>query len=154
MHFVDSPIDPWYERAMDTRAHAGGEKGVNGHQYKGGEFLPFYVPRPVMPQIEHHDLNRLIRFVREAGVWVRRHVYTPKALHAHQRINWDAKRYDPKAKDYPVLVALDCFILDGNHRWFGHLKMGGMVPTVQIGLPFEPAVELLFRFPKTTAGQQ
>ena len=59
-----NPIDPWFERPLDHRAPKGGEEGVNGHHYKGGEFLPFYVPRPVMPQIEHHDLNALIRFVR------------------------------------------------------------------------------------------
>ena len=146
-------VEPWYERPLDHRAHKGTELGVNGFEYKGGEFMPFYVPRPVMPQIEHHDLNALIRFVRQNRVWVRRDTYVPQRLHNHQRINWDPHRWNAKTANHPVLIAVDYFILDGNHRWYGHLKMGGSVPVVQIGLPFEPAVELLFQFPKTTAGQ-
>jgi hypothetical protein len=155
---TESPIDPhstnpWYKRPLDTRAPFGGEVGINGHKYKGGEFMPFYVPRPVMPQIEHHDLNRLIRFVRESGIWVLRHVFAPKDLHNHQRINWDPKKVDHQKANTPVIIAQDHFILDGNHRWYGHKIAGTMVSAIQIGLPFEPAVALLFKFPKTTAGQ-
>jgi hypothetical protein len=144
---------PWYERPLDRRAHAGSEEGLNGREYKGGEFMPFYVPRPVMPQIAQSDLDALIHFTRQRQIWVQRYVAKSTMLIHHQRVYWDPKRWDPKLANTPVLVASDFFILDGNHRAFANRKHRLESHIIQFGLPFEPAIDLLFSFPKTTSGQ-
>jgi hypothetical protein len=126
-------IDPiWYEQPLDDR---------------------IMVPRRLMPQVEPHDLNALIHFVRSKGVWVLKRVVKPAHLRHHQSVNWDPSRYREPPRYYPPVVADDLFILDGNHRVEADFRLKRQSRIIQIGLPFEPAIKLLFEFPKTHKGE-
>ena len=141
---------PWYERPLDRRAHKGGEEGVDGLEYVGGEFLPFYIPRRLMPQIDQVDQGALVRFARQQGVWVRRCVLKSTKLRHHQRVRFDRKLWVPGTEKIPILAALDYFIIDGNHRACANRMLKLESHIIQFGLNFEDAVALVFRFPNTT----
>lgn len=97
-----------------------------GHHYLPGQFLPFYVPRCDMPQIDQADYLRLIDDVREdLGSSVEFDVARVSNLHAHQRIDHNrAMHMKPDVKLKPVLVSSDGYVVDGNHRWWAHVHDG------------------------------
>lgn len=141
----------WYERPMDSRAAPGGEFGLNEKEYKGGEFLPLYVPRDEMPQIAKADLADLIGFALGRGVKLEVRIMNPNELRGHQRIKMDrVHAIDPLDVESPILASSDACVLDGNHRWKHHQLTGTPVNTIQFALEFEAAIALLFEFPKTT----
>lgn len=140
----------WYQHPLDKRACAHGEMGVDGKQYRGGEFLPFYIPRAVMPQIDEADFDAFFAFIESKGVSFTSETFSPKELRAHQRVSMDkAKHMDEATLAKPVLVSRDHYVLDGNHRWTAHVLNGTDVPAYQIDLDFEASIELMFAFPKT-----
>lgn len=142
----------WYDHPLDTRAPTGGEIGLNGKHYKGGEFLPFYVPRPVMPQLDEADYPEFFDFVTAQGWSYRLTTLDPKELHFHQRVAWDKVIHmSPEQLAKPILVSQDGFILDGNHRGEAHIRNHTAAPAVVINLDFEAAIKLMFSFPKTYA---
>lgn len=143
---------PWYRRKLDTRASRGGEMGVDGVVRKGGEFEPFYVPRPLMPQIDPADHDKLIDFALKRGVVIKELFIPSYMLLHHQRVNWDPSKWDGEVSDDPILTSNDHYILDGNHRAYGNLLSGRKSSIVMFGLEFEPAIDLLFQFPKVTSG--
>ncbi len=141
----------WYETPYHPRAERGGEDRFGKH-YTAGEFLPFYVPRPVMPQIEEEDFPDFIEFCAERGVEVIVRYREPTQLRPHQRIDkFKAERMPPEVEQKTVFVSLDMYILDGNHRWMLHVIRQTRVPCFEIRLPFEEAIALMFAFPKTYA---
>lgn len=142
----------WYTRPLDPRAPAGGEVGVDGRERRGGEFEPFYVPRPVMPQLEASDYPELLAFASERGVTVTFETAHPDTLKPHQRISTLRDAFDPAQLSKPVLASADSYILDGNHRLAAHKALGTPVPCYRVWLEFEPAIAFLFAFPKTTSG--
>lgn len=140
----------WYKLPLDHRACKGGEEGVNGDEYKGGEFLPFYVPRPVMPQVDECDLTALIEFVTFRGCETKEGKTDPDELHFHQRVDFDkCKKMKKETLKKPVLISLDMFVLDGNHRTMEHKLLGTEVPYIMLCKPFEEAIGLLMAFPGT-----
>lgn len=141
-------IDPWFDRPLDRRAPAGGERGVDGRLRRGGEFEPFYVPRPVMPQVDEAAYPDLFRFATAQGVVVRFVRRDAKALQLHQRIDWaHVHALDPATLAKPILVSADGFVLDGNHRAAAHRLAGAPIECIELQLEFEAAVAFLFRFP-------
>ncbi|MGN6818291.1 MAG: hypothetical protein ACTHJR_06425 [Sphingomonas sp.] len=141
----------WYNQPLDLRAPRGGELGLNGREYKGGEFLPFYVPRPEMPQIDEIDLPEFLDFVRNRQVDVLTEAVDPATLRAHQRIDIDiAVKMQPQVLAKPAVVSKDSYVLDGNHRWWAHVHQHlSPMNILRIGLPFAEAIALMFAFPKT-----
>lgn len=138
----------WYLHPMDRRAPAGGERGVDGRERKGGEFEPFYVPRPAMPQVDEAAFPALLRYCSAHGVVVRLARRDPFALHLHQRIDWaHVHALDAATLAKPVLVSADGYVLDGNHRTAGHRLAHAPIETVELELGFEAAVRFLFGFP-------
>jgi len=140
----------WYDHPIDSRASHGGELGVNGRLYKGGEFLPFYIPRPEMPQVDEKDYPALFEFVKSQSIPLLTERFQPNQLRAHQRVSWDkVVSMDEVTFRKPVLVSQDRFVLDGNHRWTAHVHRNVPLSAYVLGLEFEAAIGLLFKFPKT-----
>lgn len=139
----------WFEH-LDTRAPKGGEIGVNGVCYQGGEFMPFYIPRPVMPQIDEADYPDLFAFADAEGVSIVTGEDDPRLFRAHQHV--DRIRVESLTEDLlrkPALVSVDRFVLDGNHRWAGHVAKATPMPYHELLLPFDLSMKFLFAFPKT-----
>jgi hypothetical protein len=120
-----------------------------GHNYKKGEFLPFYIPRLEMPQVDEKDMSHLI-----AMAYLHRYnpaieVVNPKTLRAHQRVDINRAITMPlEIKLKPALVSIDNFVLDGNHRWWAHVHAGDeAMNIVRIGLAFDKAIDWLFKQP-------
>lgn len=140
----------WYELPLDSRACAGGEEGVNGEDYKGGEFMPFYVPRPVMPQIHYSDYPALAEFATFRGCRVHDGTADPMTLEFHQRVTWpDGKVVPMDQLNKPVLVSNDRYVLDGNHRLMRHRQLKKKIKFIMLDRPFEDAIALLMAFPGT-----
>jgi hypothetical protein len=129
------------------RAPAGGTD-LYGHHYLGGEFLPFYVPRPAMPQVDEKDLPRLVADAM-TGPRVDFDVVPVRGLRAHQRINHGiAQAMDPKVKLKPVIVSSDGYIVDGNHRWWAHVHAGDeWINVIRLGLSFDIAIRWVLARP-------
>lgn len=133
----------------DAQVHAQpGGCDEYGKTYRGGEFLPFYVPRPDMPQI---DEKYQPQFVADAfdKIGVTFESAPVSALRAHQRINHAiAKAMTPQVKMKPVIVSWDGYIVDGNHRWWAHVHAGDeFINVIRVGLPFEQAIEWALKLP-------
>lgn len=132
-----------------VRAPEGGEE-LFGKFYTAGEFLPFYIPRGLMPQIDWPDYGALFAYLtahQEKPFFAMRPL---TELHAHQRINKQiAGRMSDEEFKRPILVSADSFILDGNHRWLSHVLRGwNTIATVNLELNFDEAIKCLCQFPK------
>jgi hypothetical protein len=144
----------WCDLPLDDRAK-GLEQGCNGKLYRSGEFMPFYVPRPVMPQIDECDQAGFVQFATQQGVVIRHDTYSPDQLKPHQRISIDHAinmSLDVAAK--PIIISSDMFILDGNHRWYWHEQHDSKLNCIVVELEFEQAIKLMFNYPKTYDLQQ
>lgn len=142
----------WFEQALPHRAEPHGtvDPFDPGKCYKGGEFLPFYVPRPLMPQIDEQDYDDFLAFAHAKPVTIAHGSAEPNTLRAHQRIDRiRAERMPPEVRAKPVFVSDDNYILDGNHRWMMHVLLEEPINFIRIGLLFEQAIALMFEFPKT-----
>lgn len=120
-----------------------------GKHYKGGEFLPFYIPRAEMPQIPIEAYPLLVRDAFPIGIhFAVEHVAD---LRAHQRIDHAVAMkvcHDPKELLMPIIVSADGFVLDGNHRWWSHVHGDHpYIATMNIHLPFEDAIDWLLDLP-------
>ena len=145
----------WYEHPLHRRAPAGGEEGVDGKFYAGGKFEPFYIPRAVMPQVDEADYPALLEHLDRHGVAVNQTAYCPKDLRAHQRVSREhVMNMPPQVLDKPLLTSLDRYVLDGNHRWWGHCLNGSKCNVLEIEAEFEDAMRLLFSFPKVFTLEQ
>lgn len=130
------------------RAPKGGfTSPFNCQLYIGGQFLPFYVPRPRMPQIDEEYYPELLTFL---GGKVSHHVHQPSSLRPHQRIDpIKASLMTEAVRRKPILISEDKYVLDGNHRWLAHSMENTPINCLCIEHSFEVAIELLFQFPKT-----
>lgn len=136
-------------RLLQKRAPVGGLSAY-GKTFSGGEFLPFYVPRERMPQIDEADLVEFTEFAISEGISFRRTSFCPKELRAHQRIDFErAMKIEESVLRKPILVSTDHYILDGNHRWMQHAVRGLRVRAIELGLEFENGLDFMFRFEKT-----
>ncbi len=142
-------VTNWWDH-LHARAPKGGEIGIDGSFRRGGEIEPFYIPRPVMPQVDEADQPALIDFIKGQGVKVVHKVVGPDEIKPHQRIEMVHVKEMPKGVlSKPILGSIEPFILDGNHRWMDHKLVGSKMKLIQIMLSFDEAIGLLFKFPKT-----
>lgn len=131
---------------MTVHAPAGGHVELNHRFYSGGQFLPFWVPRVAMPQID--DVPALLEYLDNLGVGWRRTNRNPDNLCPHQRVDTKHARTIPEeVLALPCLVAEDGFILDGHHRWAAHKMRGTLCPVIEVGAPFDDAIGMLLSFP-------
>jgi hypothetical protein len=121
--------------------HPGGARDSKGH------FEPFYVPRPIMPQVHQHDYPELIGFLFECGVETSWASIDPMKLSFHQRVSEGRVHQVDESK--PLIVSLDRYVLDGNHREEAHREDGTPCQCLVVHLPFGDAIEALLAFPKT-----
>lgn len=136
---------------LELHAPAGGAPGLNGKTYRGGEFLPFYIPRAMMPQIDQADLPDFLSFAEEEGVSVLRGFIPPAHVRPHQRVQKAlVSEMPPEALRKPILVSSEEYVLDGHHRLAAAQRLGQpLIPAITLGLLFEDALKLMFRFPRT-----
>ena len=144
-------MNNWFNEPFHPRARRGGEERF-GKRYAAGEFLPFYIPRPAMPQIEEEDYPEFIEWAAQRGIDIVVRYLPPTKLRMHQvpdKLNYD-KFVATGVQNKPVFVSRDLYILDGNHRWMYHVHEGhSHVPCFEIKLTFEDAIGLMFAFEKT-----
>lgn len=122
--------------------HAQAAVDEYGKHYKAGEFLPFYVPRQFMPQVDTSCYPQLVASALEHGPGCTFDVVPVSSLRAHQRINHlRAASLDERVLLKPLVVSRDGYIVDGNHRWWGHVYQHlPMVPVIRLNLDFDDAV--------------
>ncbi len=141
-------MDAWFERPLNRRAKPGGEEGVNGQEYQGGEFLPYYVPRAKMPQIDADKIPALLEYLTAQGVAFEHVQLDPHKCSMRQHVVLDHARFveliHPR---WPAIVSIEPVVLDGNHRCQWDKEVGAPLDAIQIKLEFEAAIEVLFKFP-------
>lgn len=135
---------------LHSRAPKGGEVGVNGHFYKGGQIESFYIPRPVMPQVDWDDITALCEFAVSRSCEVKDGIADPNEVKFHQHVDMDKIVNMPlDLLEKPILISQDMFVLDGNHRAEKHKLLGTAIPYIMLRKPFEDALALLYAFPGT-----
>ncbi len=142
----------WYEESIQTRAPRGGfVDPLNDHFYRGGQFAPFYVPRPIMPQVDEDQYKSLQTFGAFKGVPIHRISVDARHCHAHQRVDhFHASMMPEEVRAKPILLSSDLYVLDGNHRWYAHVHTEDyQMAAYMIDKPFEEAIAFLFDFPGT-----
>lgn len=122
-----------------------------GKTFRPGEFLPFYVPRADMPQIDEVDQIKLIVDACTACPTPEIVVVNTASLRAHQRIDHNrAINMAPDVKLKPIIISRDGYVLDGNHRWFAAAHDGQeMVVAIRLPMDFEQAIPWLLSLPYT-----
>jgi hypothetical protein len=120
-------------------------------EFEKDEARNFYIPRTDMPQVDDSDYTKLISFLASHNIEGRFGSAAPHLFIPHQRIDKKRAREMIMAiREIPVLTSKEGFILDGNHRWYAIRENGDeYVNYIMIDLPFEEAIEILFRFPQT-----
>jgi hypothetical protein len=110
--------------------------------------MPWHkVPRPFMPQIDDEDHPALLEFLKVKGVPHKQVWLDPGDLHFDQKVSMDlVHEMPPNVYAQPIWVSNEPTVLDGNHRATAHRERGDTVEAVQIDLPFEKAIEVLFSF--------
>lgn len=148
-------MDHWYERPLDHRAPKGGAVGVDGVERKGGRFLPFYIPRELMPQVYDEDIEPFVAYAERALVELEFRVIDPIEVRPHQRVDLGRAHTIPDAVlDKPCLISSDNYIVDGHHRWAECLHKGKSLHTIRIGLDFEAAIHFVFDYLETKETQK
>jgi hypothetical protein len=138
----------WWTEQMGGQAEEDHQLGVDGKEYRKGEFMPFYIPRPEMPQIDEDKYPTLLKYLCDVGVEYSYRVYRPEQLQAHQRINMGHVRdMPPEIYQKDVLISQDEYVLDGNHRWWAHKERDEVLGCLVIHAEFDQAMEILFGFP-------
>lgn len=115
-----------------------------------GEY-EFYIPRERMPQIDEVKLAEFLEYCASVDVIVERDLcMDPFELRAHQQVDL-AKCVDmpDEVLAKPVLLSSDNYVLDGNHRWLGHVIRKTRVPALRLGIEFCHGLDLMFQFPGT-----
>jgi hypothetical protein len=141
----------WWHLPLDHRAPAGGEMGVNGVEYKAGEFLPFYIPRIEMPQIPDDSHDEFMAFMKDSGIDYVQVKTSPEYFINHQRVHLDpaqVKKISPESMDVPIFASDDQYIIDGNHRWALHRHFKRPLTAIVFQAPFLTCMDTIFKFNK------
>lgn len=150
MPITADPGTAWIDQKRATGAMV-----EYGRRYSAGEFLPFYVPRDHMPQVDEDDYTQLVVSASTItgtsihGPGCEFDVVPVQSLRAHQRIDhFRAKVMKPNVALKPIVVSRDGFILDGNHRWWEHVhNKNPWIAVIRVDLDFEPALDWLLSQP-------
>lgn len=130
--------------------HATDEVIEYGKTYTRGEFLPFYVPRAEMPQVDDNYLTNLIEAAENSNhLGCEMDAVPPHSLKFHQRIDVNkAETMDLRVKMKPIIVSNDGFVLDGNHRLWRHLHDNDpYILVIRLNMPFNKAIPWLLALP-------
>lgn len=109
------------------------------------------VERIQMPQVRKADWDEFLAFARERTTLEREDDVDPTTLSAVQH-EFSQERVDaiPMEKlAYPILVSLDGFVMDGNHRWIKAHQTKTKIPVLRIGLKRNDALDMIRSFPKS-----
>lgn len=109
------------------------------------------VERIDMPQVRKADWEEFLTFARQRTTLVREDGVDPATLSAIQH-EFSQERVDaiPMEKlAYPILVSLDGFVIDGNHRWIKASQTKTKIPVLRIGLKRNAALDMIRSFPKS-----
>jgi hypothetical protein len=113
------------------------------------------IVRGLMPQVDEADIPDLVAFLRSRGIRVTRHAVSPRGLRRVQRIVLGKVRNIARAEEEilgkPVLVSVDRYVVDGNHRVAAAIIRRVTVPILLFNRPFAEVVEDIFAFPRTYA---
>jgi hypothetical protein len=120
-----------------------------GRHYRPGEFLPFYVPRERMPQVDEKFTVRMIVDAAQGESLPTLEVLPPCEIRAHQRIDHRrAAAMSPAIRAKPIIISSDGYVVDGNHRWWAHVKAGSeAIPVIRLALDFDEAIRWLLDRP-------
>lgn len=108
------------------------------------------VERVEMPQIRKEHWQRFLAYAREVTTLAEESGVDPASLRGVQS-EYDQTRVDaiPAEKlDYPILVSLDGYVLDGNHRWIKAYQLGREVKVLRLGLTKDDALAMMHAFPQ------
>lgn len=127
-------------------APKGGIDMIEGH-YRGGQFVPFYVPRQLMPQVDAEFYPQFIASALPVGVKLE--VVTPHSLTPHQRIDHRRAKAIPLwLRMKPLIASADNYVLDGNHRWWSAQKAGdAYLNIIRINMEFDAAIAWMLNLP-------
>lgn len=111
----------------------------------------FYIPRERMPQIDAANLDEFLGFCGSVNVIVERGlIMDPFELRAHQEVDLTkCIEMGEEVLAKPVLLSSDLYVLDGNHRWMGHVIRKTQVPAIRLGIEFCAGLDLMFKYPGT-----
>lgn len=134
-------------QALETRCTTSIDE--YGKHYTSGEFLPFYVPRAFMPQVDEQYTVRMLADAINGGIAAWMKVVDPRTLRAHQRIDHArAAAMTDEVRAKPIIVSSDGYVVDGNHRWWAHVKAGSTaIATFTLQKPFQDAINWLNTLP-------
>lgn len=141
----------WYEAIGINRApYDGYVDPINGVTYHKGSFVPFYIPRNLMPQINEDSYVDLMIFAASSGMHVTIRSVNPNSIKPHQRVNWTPGKPIPTdVVNIPIIISNDGYIIDGHHRWFINSKNNNQIIAIILDLPFDKAIPFVFNFPST-----
>lgn len=108
------------------------------------------IDRSRMPQIDDKMYNDLFVFLGERGLNFSGRMIPPELLHMHQEVDPDKARAIPElVLKIPVLISVDLFVIDGNHRVYRHYLDKTNVPCIKIEASFGRAIKDILEFPGT-----
>lgn len=119
-----------------------------GRKYLGGEFLPFYVPRDKMPQVDEWLYPRLVQDAYKT-IGIEFITANPRDLIAHQRIDHrKAESMGLRLRTKPIIVSADDYIIDGNHRWWANVYgSASWINALRLNGSFEEALSWVGSLP-------
>lgn len=131
--------------------HANATVEVFGKHYTRGQFLPFYVPRDRMPQVdEQYTIPMIIDAAKALPIALPTlEVVEPHTLRAHQRIDHGrAKAMSDDVRAKPIVVSDDNYVVDGNHRWWSHVHQNSTaIAIIRLAHDFDEAIDWLKTLP-------
>lgn len=108
------------------------------------------IDRAKMPQIDLNVYPDMLIFLGNKGLTFNAGYIDPKSLKLHQEIDVErAKALPETVLRKPILIAIEGYVLDGDHRGFRHYLDNTLAPYIQINATFQQAIELLLEFPAT-----
>lgn len=106
--------------------------------------------RSRMPQIDESQYTDMLIFLGSRGMIFSAGFLDPTELKMHQQVNVAMARQLPLSKlKTPILICVNNFVLDGDHRGYRHYLDKTPVPYIRLHVVFNQAVKMLFEFPGT-----
>lgn len=111
------------------------------------------VSRSVMPQIRAKHMNKFIKHMQKHGVRVKQQVLDPRTLKAIQgefdqnkiKANMEKLKAGPLK---PIIVSMDDFVIDGNHRWLAAMNAGVPIVAYKANVPGNKLMSITNKFKK------
>ena len=111
------------------------------------------VPRHVMPQIRAKHVDKFIKHLKSNGVEVKQQILDPRTLKAIQG-EFDQKKIKDNMEKLkagplkPIIVSVDDFVIDGNHRWLAAMNAGVSIIAYKANVPGNRLMDITNKFKK------